>query len=205
MPRRELANGEGRRLEPPGRPLYAPGATGVKLSLQRRIYLYRFVFPALLIMALALPAAMSQEGQLDASPGLFTVMAAINAVGYAADLSSPNNHPLRDIIRAELAKRNIPSLPAIKAVFDRNRKTDDTAELSQYISFALTAGGPPDFSIRQRNVDIPPDAIPLQGLSPLLAAFYKEANIEDLWKRSQPYINQYIERYHGRFPMPCSR
>ena len=159
--------------------------------------MYRFVFRALLIIALTVPVAMSQEGQLDASPGLFTVMAAINAVGYAADLSSPNNHPLRDAIRAELAKRNIPSLPAVKAFFDRHRKNDDTSELSQYISYALTAGGPPDFAIRQRDVEIPPDAMPLQGLSPLLAAFYKEANLEDLWKRSQPSIDQYIGRYHG--------
>ena len=62
--------------------------------------MHRFVFPAFLIMALTATAAMSQEGQLDASPGLFTVMAALNAAGYAADLSSPNNHPLRDAIRA---------------------------------------------------------------------------------------------------------
>src|SRR5208283_3406179 len=156
-------------------------ATGAKLILQRRTCLYRFVFPALLIMALAAPAAMSQEGQLDASPGIFTVMAAINAVGYAADLSSPSNHPLRDAIRAELAKRNIPSLPAIKAIFDQHRKPKDTDELSQYISLALTLGGPPDFGVKLRNVDMPPDATPLLGLAPLLAAFYKEANIKDLW------------------------
>ena len=36
----------------------------------------------------------------------------------------------------------------------------------------------------------------LRELSRLLAAFYKEANIEDLWKRSQPAIEQYIARYH---------
>jgi tetratricopeptide (TPR) repeat protein len=158
--------------------------------------LHRFVFPALLIMTLTVPAAMSEGGQLDASPGLFTVMAAINAAGYAADLSSPNNHPLRDAIRAELAKRNIPSLPAIKDFFSRHRKSNDTAELNQYISFALTAGGPPDFAIKHRDVEIPPDVVPIQALSPLLAAFYKEANIEDLWKRSQPAIDRYIERYH---------
>jgi tetratricopeptide (TPR) repeat protein len=29
-----------------------------------------------------------------------------------------------------------------------------------------------------------------------LAAFYREARIEDLWKRSQPAIEQYIARYH---------
>jgi tetratricopeptide (TPR) repeat protein len=148
-------------------------------------------------MALTVPSAISQEGQLDASPGLFTVMAAINAAGYAADLSSPNNHPLRDAVRAELAKRNIPSLAAIKAIFDQHRKNKDTDELSQYISLALTLGGPPDFAVQLRNVDMPPDAAPLLGLSPLLAAFYKEANIKDLWNRAQPAIDQYIDRYHG--------
>jgi hypothetical protein len=148
-------------------------------------------------MALTVPVAISQEGQLDASPGLFTVMAAINAAGYAADLSSPNNHPLRNAMRAELAKRNIPSLAAIKAIFDQHRKNKDTDELSQYISLALTLGGPPDFAVQLRNVDMPPDAAPLLGLSPLLAAFYKEANIKDLWNRAQPAINQYIDRYHG--------
>ena len=34
----------------------------------------------------------------------------------------------------------------------------------------------------------------------MLARFYKEADIEDLWKRSRPAIDQYIERYH----MPVS-
>jgi tetratricopeptide (TPR) repeat protein len=123
-------------------------------------------------------------------------MAAINAAGYSAELSSPNNHPLRDAIRAELAKKNIPSLPALKAYFDRHHQRTDTAELAQYVSFALTAGGPPDFLIKQRDVDIPPDAATLTDLSPLLAAFYKEADIPDLWNRSQAAVNQYLELYH---------
>ncbi|MGA2268691.1 MAG: tetratricopeptide repeat protein [Bryobacteraceae bacterium] len=158
--------------------------------------MHRFVFPVFLIMALTAPAAMPEGGQLDASPGLFTVMAAINAAGYAADLSSPNNHPLREAIRAALARRNIPSLAAIKDLFERHRKTNDTAELSQYISLALSVGGPPDFAFKIRDVEIPPDVVPLKALSPLLAAFYKEANIEDLWRRSQGAIDQYIGRYH---------
>ena len=91
-------------------------------------------------------AATPETGQLDASPSLFTVMAALNAAGYSADLSSPNNHPLRAAIQAELAKRNapslaaIPSLTAIKDFFERHRKRTDTLELSQYISFALALG-----------------------------------------------------------------
>ena len=158
--------------------------------------MYRILFPAILALWLASPALPAETGQLDASPTLFTVMAAINAAGYSADLSSSNNHPLRDQIRAELAKRNIPSLPALKEFFERHRKRSDSQELSQYISFALTAGPPPNFAIKERDVDIPPDVVPLMELSPLLSQFYKEANIEDLWKRSQPAIDQYIDLYH---------
>ena len=36
----------------------------------------------------------------------------------------------------------------------------------------------------------------MTSLTPLLAAFYKEAHIEDLWQSAQPEINQTIARYH---------
>jgi tetratricopeptide (TPR) repeat protein len=158
--------------------------------------LNRLVF-AILGMAAVVPATGAELGQLDASPTLFTVLAAINAAGYSADLASPNNHPIRDEIRAELAKRNIPSLPAIKDFFERHRKRTDVAELGQYVSFALTVSGPPNFPFKERDVDIPPDVRGMMELAPLLAAFYKEADIEDLWKRSQPAIQQYLGIYHG--------
>lgn len=156
----------------------------------------RFIFAGILAVVAAAQAHSAELGQLDASPTLFTVMAAINAAGYSADLSSPNNSPLRDEIRAELAKRSIPSLPALKEFFERHRKRTDVQELSQYVSFALTAGPPPNFAIKIRDVDVPPDVTTMKELSPLLAAFYREAGIEELWKRSQPAIDQYIGLYH---------
>jgi tetratricopeptide (TPR) repeat protein len=156
--------------------------------------LYRFVFSALLAAASALHGA--ETGQLDASPSLFTVMAAINAAGYDADLASPSNHPLRLAVRQELAKRNIPSLPAIKEFVAKHKLGNETADLAQYISFALSCTGPPNFEFKQRDVDIPPDVVGMTALSPLMAAFYKEANIDSLWKQSQRAIDQYIERYH---------
>jgi tetratricopeptide (TPR) repeat protein len=158
--------------------------------------LYRFVFFGILAFAMAAHAAPAETGQLDASPSLFTVMAAINAAGYDADLASPTNHPLRKAIREELAKRNIPSLAGIKDFVERHKRPNDTAELGQYISFALSCSGPPNFEFKQRDVDIPPDVSVMTGLSPLLAAFYKEAAIEELWKRSQRAIDQYVDRYH---------
>jgi len=159
--------------------------------------LYRLVLPALLAAALVARAGQSDLGQLDASPTLFTVMAALNAAGYDAGLNSPDAHPLRAALRAELAKRNIPSLAAIKEFVAKNRRRTDSQELSQYISFALTAGPLPHFAINMRDVEIPPDASVVKDFSPLLEAFYKEADIDDLWRRSQPALNQYIERYHG--------
>ena len=147
-------------------------------------------------MALAAPAATPERGQLDASPTLFAVMAAINAAGYNADIASPNNSPLRETIRKELAARTIPSLPALQEFYRQHRGNDATADLAQYISFALSVGGPPDFSLKGRTVDAPPDAAALDGFGPLLAKFYREANIEDLWNRSQPAIEEALERYH---------
>ena len=150
----------------------------------------------LLLAAVPALAAPAETGQLDASPSLFTVMAAINAAGYKADWASTNNHPIRFAVQNELAKRNVPSLGPLKEFFESHRKRTDAQELSQYISFALSCSGPPTFEFNMRDVEIPPDAMTLRDLSRLLAAFYKEAEIEDLWKRSQPAIDQYIERYH---------
>ena len=56
----------------------------------------------------------AEPGQLDASPGLFTVLAAVNAAGYDAELSSPNNHPLRAQVRQALAASNSPVIKELE-------------------------------------------------------------------------------------------
>jgi tetratricopeptide (TPR) repeat protein len=151
----------------------------------------------MLAIAVSASGASPEQGQLDGSPTLFTVMAALDAAGYGAEAQSPNNHPLRQQARAEIAKKNPPSLQALKAFFQQRRKPTDAADLAQYVSFALSVKGPPDFALAQREVETAPDAAALKGLSQLLARFYKEANIEDLWTRSQPAIEENIARYHA--------
>lgn len=156
----------------------------------------RFALLGILLVALAARAGTPERGQLDASPTLFTVMAAINAAGYDADVSSPNNDPLRAAIRKELAGKNIPSLKALKQFYIEHRQGNASANVNQYISFALSVDGPPAFALKGRMVDAPPDVALLEGLGPLMAAFYREAGIEELWNRSQPALEQAIERYH---------
>lgn len=158
--------------------------------------MHRFVLPAAVLAALAAQAGTPERGQLDASPALFTVMAAINAAGYDADLSSPNNHALRAELRKELAGKHIPSLRTLQDFYAEHRQRDATADLSQYISFALSVDGPPAFALKRPEGKSPPDAESLEELGPLLAAFYREAHIDEAWKRAQPAFEQAIERYH---------
>src|SRR5579871_2501002 len=151
--------------------------------------------------AFELPGAARQPagetgGQLDSSPALFAVLAAANAAGYEAEVESPSNHPLRKAIRDYITAQNPRSLDALKRFFRDHRPKNSGAELSQYISYALATDGPPNFAYRYQTQVLPPDAAALDGLSPLLAAFYEEAHIDDLWKRSQPYLNQAIAQYH---------
>ena len=148
-------------------------------------------------MALAARAEQPEPGQLDSSPTLFTIMAALNAAGFDTGLDAPSGSPLRKAVREELSHRDIPSLPAIRRFVADHHQADATADLSQYISLGLTLGGPPDFAQRKRTVEMPPDALRLIEFPKLLAAFYKEAGMADIWQRSQPAIDEYIARYHA--------
>ncbi len=156
----------------------------------------RFVFLAISLVAVLDRAALAQQSQLDASPTLFTVMAALNMTGYDTDLESPNNSPLRKAVRAELAKRQIPSLAAIKEFVITHRKPNPNDDLGQYISFALSVNAAPDFSLKH-GPEAPPEVMQMKDLSRLMASFYKEGNIDDLWKRAQPGIDALIKPYHA--------
>lgn len=124
-------------------------------------------------------------------------MAAIQAAGFQPEMASPSNHPIRAQILEELKKRNIPSLPALESYIAKHHKPDPNRELGQYISIALCAGPPPAFALTRRDVELPPGVTAMSDFIPLLAAFWKEANIQDLWNRSQPAIDQYIKAYHA--------
>ncbi|MBS1872452.1 MAG: tetratricopeptide repeat protein [Acidobacteria bacterium] len=147
------------------------------------------------LVVFSLPAAAADKGQLDADPALFTVMAALDAAGYGTEANSPANHPLRKAVREHLQKVNAPSLKELKLFFAEHKLPDPGANLAQYVSFALSVEGPPDFKFRYPLNELSPDVSPLQSLNELLAAFYKEANIEDVWEKSQPTIEQVLSAY----------
>jgi len=140
-------------------------------------------------------ATPDEPGQLDTSPELFSVMAAINAAGYDADLGSPANSPLREMVRREIEAAHPPSLEKLKDIFAAHRKPDGSADLSQYISFALCVEGP-DFKYRYHHNELPPDVARLEDFRLLLIQFRKEARIDELWTKAQPAFEEAIARYH---------
>ena len=144
----------------------------------------------------AAPPPEPQQGQLDASKSLFAVLAAINVAGYDAEIDSPTNHPFRNELRQELAKRNLKSLRWLKEFFAEHRKDDWNDELGQYISYALSVDGPPDFKWRYPTDRTPPAASALEPMGALLKQFWEEAELEKYWQRAQPAFDAMIARYH---------
>ncbi len=142
----------------------------------------------------AAPQKDSGENEFGVSLTLFSTLAAINAAGYDAGMDSPLNErfKIRSQVREELAKHNIACLPELKTFYKAHKPASDTADLSQYVSFALVAAGPPNFALPD---NVPPDVEPLKGFSELLARFYKEANLEDLWNRAQKAYLVAISQY----------
>jgi tetratricopeptide (TPR) repeat protein len=148
----------------------------------------------------ALPQAPPQgrvkpgpTGQLDANPTLFVVLAAANAAGYDAGIDSPSNSPLRQMVRDRLAKQKLTSIVPLRALFRDVRPKDPAAELNRYIEFAILSAGPPDFKPIRSDLPRPADLAGLDELPPLLAQFYKEAHLDELWREIQPQCDSLIE------------
>jgi tetratricopeptide (TPR) repeat protein len=136
------------------------------------------------------------QGQLDASPTIFAVMVALNASGFDTDKDSSANSPLRRQIRDYFAVQRSESLEALRRFIRDHRQKDPGADLGQYISYALSVGDPPGFESRYSVSALPPDVERLDGLTPLLAAFYRDAHLDNLWKQAQPFYDQAIAQLH---------
>ena len=123
------------------------------------------------------PAAPTKHtrGQLDSNETLFTVLAAINAGGYDAEIANEANSPLRKAVRDHLKALDLPIVDELRRFVRGHLKTDAGADLSQYISYALVVNGPPDFAPRYNSSTVPPDVDALYGLTPLIVQFYRDA------------------------------
>jgi tetratricopeptide (TPR) repeat protein len=164
-------------------------------------FLKRIVFLATVALLCFQPLRAADALSLDANENLFYVLVAMNAAGYDEGISLPDNSPLRKQLREYLAKQNIASLPELKQFYRRHMARPGPSagvqDLSQYISWALSVVGPPDFGWRTRDVEVPPDAKALEGFAPLMIDFYRQADLNGLWAKCRPVFEKELEKYHA--------
>jgi tetratricopeptide (TPR) repeat protein len=142
-------------------------------------------------------ASAQARNQLDASPSLFSVLAAINAAGYDEGLNSPSTNPLRAQIRQWVINHKPASLGEIRKFYSDHRQREPERELNQYVTLALSLGPPPEFAPRFDSGQMPPEAAALSAFVPLLKRFHQEAQLDEAFRRAQPAFDAVIERYHG--------
>ena len=145
-------------------------------------------------------AQMTPKATVDTSETIFTVLAAMNTCGYDQELGQSD--PVRLEIRSELARAAQATPDAVAATrqicqfYTDHRQGDQSHDLAQYLSLALTLGPPPDFKPEMKEADLPPDAGYVLGLVPLLPSFYKSAGLHAIWERHQAQYEGLINQFH---------
>lgn len=137
---------------------------------------------------------------LETSETMFTVLTAINACGYDAELNISN--PMRAEVRGEVAKAVEASADAGETeklmcqFYQEHQQPDASRTLAQYVSLALFAGSPPEFAMKEKEANLPPDVGYVMGFVPLAQKFYGDAGLHAIWEKHQPAYSALSEQYH---------
>ena len=132
---------------------------------------------------------------VETRPQLFATLCALDAAGFDSSISTTNQSPGRVQLRERLLALQGPAVEALRKYYQEHALADAGATFSRFVSFALAAGPPPKFAFELRREDLPPDALALEGFNDVLANFYREAQIDQLWQHYQPDYDRGVEFY----------
>jgi tetratricopeptide (TPR) repeat protein len=127
-------------------------------------------------------------------PQLFATLCALYAAGFRPDAVSSVDPSLSKLQDRMLAL-NGPAAAALRKYYREHALADSTATLSRFVTFALSAGPPPKFELTQRRDTLSPDVLLLDGFGEVLANFYGEAKIDELWREYQPLYERYTLQF----------
>jgi tetratricopeptide (TPR) repeat protein len=136
---------------------------------------------------------------VETSQSLFSVMAAINACGYDADMAQ--SIPLRQQIRAEVlnaahSQQAQLALRNMCGFYEDHQQENASHTLSNYVALGLNMEDSPKLELRTKESNLPPDAIFVLGFLPLLQRFSEAANLNAIWLRHRPDYDQLIQNLH---------
>ncbi len=121
---------------------------------------------------------------LETSEALFTVAAALNTCGYDAGLD--RSLPMRVTIRheidqsVEMSEGAIPAKRALCAYVQAHQQKG-SQNLAQFVSLALFLTPPPQLALSFPESDMPPDALNVVNVLPLLRTFADTVHLHALW------------------------
>lgn len=115
-------------------------------------------------------------------------MCALVAAGFEAD-AAPGSPDLA-LLRTHLQSLHGPATEALRDYYRQHALGDSGATLSRFMTFALIAGPAPKFEPTLRRDELPPGALALDGFNDVLANFYQEAQIEELWRQFEPVYDR---------------
>ena len=158
---------------------------------------------AAILVGMAAQVSVGQSAtpvSLDTSETLFTVLTAINTCGYDEQLSISS--PLRLQVRNEVAKSS-QTFDQAKEVtqvlckfYQDHLQRDPSRTLAQYISLALFLERPPGFQLKVKEADLPPDAVQVSGIVPIIQKFYDVAGLHSIWEHNKEGYARLTTLYH---------
>jgi tetratricopeptide (TPR) repeat protein len=139
---------------------------------------------------------------LETSEALFEVAVALNACGYDNDLA--NSAPVRAEIRAEIDRATIET-PAVKRTREalcgyihEHELMDRGRSIAQYISLALYLSPPPQLAPTVEQTEMPPDALNVVNVLPLLRDFADAVVLNAVWQKHRPEYEAATGAIHDR-------
>ena len=138
-----------------------------------------------------------QAISVQTSPQIFATMCALDAAGYDVDESTLGEMRERLALRGDLLNMHGPATEALRKFYREHALANPAETLSRYISFALMAGPPPQFSMQESRETLPPDVLTIEGFQELLANFYAEAQLRLRWIEVAPEYEPVVRRYQA--------
>jgi len=130
---------------------------------------------------------------VESYPQLFAVLCALDAAGFESGANMASDTPGRIQLRKRLLALQGPAVTALRKYYSEHALGDSGVTFSRFVSFALVVNPPPNFEFELRRDDLPPEALALDGFNAILADFYREAKIGELWKFYQPDYERGVE------------
>ena len=150
------------------------------------------------------PALMDPAGptvSLETSEAMFDIGVALNACGYdqGLDESDPVRRRIRDQVNqaAQASAEARDDRDQLCLFIGQHRLSDSAHNIAQYVSLALYLTPPPELTPSVEEQDMPPDAVGVEQMLPLLRRFANAIDLHVVWLQNRPAYEETTNRLHN--------